>query len=194
MAPTVNPTAAALLGLLARADMSGYDLHRTAQDVFGDFWTVTRSQVYRELARLRDNGLVTAGETGPRSRRPYALTDSGREAFGAWIAQEPGAETIRFPLLMTLTFGDWVGRERLLAFAAAQRPAHEARLAEYRRGVVDAREHGQAFSAATVAFGIRYEQAVLDWMDALPELLADVPAHPPSTGHARNREFGHRDP
>ncbi len=76
----VNSTAAALLGLLHDGPLSGWDLWSTAQLVIGDFWTVTRSQVYRELAAMAQAGLVVSGETGPRDRKPYALTDAGREA------------------------------------------------------------------------------------------------------------------
>ncbi|MGH3500967.1 MAG: PadR family transcriptional regulator [Nocardioidaceae bacterium] len=172
----LNPTAASLLGLLATGDMSGYQLHQTAQTVFGDFWTVTRSQIYRELATMAASGLVAAGEEGPRSRRPYHLTDTGHDAFAEWIGQEPGPEVIRFPLLMTINFGAWLGRDRLLEFAAAQRPAHESRLARYRDIAATAEEHDQPYAGATVAFGIHYEQAVLAWMDELPALLDDVPA------------------
>lgn len=82
---------------------------------------------------------------------------------------------IRFPLLLTLNFGAWVGREQLLGFASRQRPAHEERLARYRELGQAALEYDQPFIGATVAFGIHYERAVLAWMDELPELLAGVP-------------------
>src|SRR4029453_3199109 len=96
---TLNATAASLLGLLHRGPMSGWDLAATAQTSIGDFWTVTRSQAYRELAWMDEAGRAEAGERGARARRPYTLTDRGRDAFAAWVAREPGPETIRFPLL-----------------------------------------------------------------------------------------------
>src|SRR5690348_4915463 len=77
----VNATAAALLGLLDDGPATGYDLVGAAQEFLGDFWTVTRSQVYRELAAMADRGLVTAGAAGPRDRRPYQVTAEGRAAF-----------------------------------------------------------------------------------------------------------------
>ncbi len=175
---SVNPTAAALLGLLAEGPRSGYELHQHAALVFGDYWTITRSQVYRELAGMAGNGLVEAGEQGARSRRPYAVTSAGRRVFADWIVAEPGVEVIRFPLLMTVNFGDWVGRERLLAFVEAQRPAHEQRLRRYEQQLAELTEQRLALTATTVAFGLRYERAVLDWMDEVPALLADVSEKP----------------
>lgn len=85
---------------------------------------------------------------------------------------------IRFPLLLALNCGAWVGRERVLDFATRQRPAHEQRLAGYLELQQATVGYAQPFAGATVAFGIHYERAVLAWMDELPELLVDVPAEP----------------
>jgi DNA-binding PadR family transcriptional regulator len=84
--------------------MSGWDLCATAEAVIGDFWSLTRSQVYRELAALAKAGLVIAGEAGSRERRPYRLTPAGRSAFRRWLVTEPGPEQIRDPLLLTMSF------------------------------------------------------------------------------------------
>jgi DNA-binding PadR family transcriptional regulator len=165
----LNPTSASLLGFLHEGDFSGYELVKVARQLIGDFWSLTQSQVYRELASLADRGLVTVGETGPRSRRPYRITDAGRAAFAAWIRQPPAGEQIRYPLLLTLAFGSHLDRETLLEFVADQRRAHERRLRDYRD--TGATMPLDAYQRATLAFGLRYEQAVLDWMDELPGLL-----------------------
>ncbi len=101
----LNATAASLLGFLHSGPKTGWDLVATAQREIGDFWSITQSQVYRELTAMAEAGLVEAGERGRRDSRPYAITDKGREAFAAWVAQPPGAELIRFPLLLTIVFG-----------------------------------------------------------------------------------------
>lgn len=167
----LNPTAASLLGFLHAGEASGYELVSTAQQVIGDFWTLTRSQVYRELTALARRGLVEAGPAGPRSRQPYRLTDEGRAAFAAWLAEPPGSEQIRYPLLLTLAFGSALDHDRLMGFIAEHRTAHEKRLADYREQ--EAAGLPDRFAAATLAFGIRYEEAVLAWMDELPGLLAE---------------------
>ncbi|HEY1642112.1 MAG TPA: PadR family transcriptional regulator [Streptosporangiaceae bacterium] len=168
----LNPTAAALLGFLAGGELSGYELTKAADEIIGDFWHVTRSQVYRELASLSERGMIVPAGTGPRARQPYRITEAGREAFAGWVARQPQLEQIRYPLLLTMAFGTWLGADRLLEFAAAHRPAHEERLARYQslredRGL-------DSYQKATVAFGIRYEEAVLGWMGELPAILADA--------------------
>ena len=90
----LNATAASLLGFLHDRPMSGYELAATAAAVIGDFWTLTQSQVYRELASMADDGLVMAGERGTRDRRPFAITDAGREAAERRQASPGGCQQV----------------------------------------------------------------------------------------------------
>ncbi len=167
----VNSTAAALLGLLHDGPMSGAQLVEAAADRFGSFFSVTRSQVYRELTALEAAGLVVAGDPGPRDRRPYELTSAGKAAFRDWLSQEPGQEQIRYPLLLTIAFGRHLEPARLASFVAAHRSTHAGRLEGYRKLRDDAGGGLDAYATATLDFGIRYEQAVLDWFDHLPNQL-----------------------
>ena len=85
----LNATAASLLGFLTNGPASGWDLLRTAQLVIGRFWSITSSQVYRELAAMEREGLIVRGDTGPHDRRPYALTPAGQQAFTTWVRRSP---------------------------------------------------------------------------------------------------------
>ncbi len=167
----LNATAASLLGFLHERPMTGWDLVATAQALIGDFWSLTRSQVYRELATMERNGLIRAGEIGARDKRPYELTDEGRASFAAWVEREPGQENIRYPLLLTLAFGKHVAPERLAAFLASHRQIHAARLEGYEAIASGAGDGLDPYARATLDFGIRYERAVLDWFDHLPPEL-----------------------
>src|SRR5688572_14084574 len=109
----INPTAASLLGFLSEGPMTGWELDAAVEGSIANFWNVTRSQVYRELRTLAELGYVEAGDAGPRDRRPYAITDAGREAFSAWIVRDPGSPIVRMPLLLTVFFGRHLPPERL---------------------------------------------------------------------------------
>ena len=166
----LNATAASLLGFLHEGPMSGYELVTTAQRRIGDFWSLTQSQVYRELSSMCNAGLVTAGERGRRDRRPYTLTDAGRAAFVEWVNREPAPESIRFPLLLTLLFGSHVEPARLAGFLARHRAMHSERLAGYetqRASLPPDAAAADPFALATLDFGIAYERAVLAWFDGL---------------------------
>ena len=79
-------------------------------------------------------------------------------------------EQIRYPLLLTISFGRHLPPGLLARFVLEHRAAHAERLAAYHH---DRQTLGDddAYTAATLDFGIRYEQAVLDWFDALPAAI-----------------------
>lgn len=169
----LNATAASLLGFLHAGPMTGWDLVAAAERQIGAFWSITQSQVYRELTAMAADGLVVAGERGARDRRPYTITDKGREAFATWVAQPPGEELIRFPLLLTVVFGAHLPPGLLASHLARHRELHASRLAEYREDLARAEAAPPGFGPdvylrACLDFGLRYERAVLDWFDNLP--------------------------
>jgi DNA-binding PadR family transcriptional regulator len=170
----LNPTAASLLGFLHDGPMSGWDLVTRAQERIGEFWSLTQSQVYRELARMAEDGLVEAGEPGTRARKVYEITAEGRAVFSDWVSESPGTETIRFPLLLTLAFGRHVPADRLASFLVRHRIIHADRLAAYEKQRGDmppGLEEIDPYAVATLEFGIVYEHAVLQWFDQLPRSL-----------------------
>ncbi len=165
----MNATMGSLLGFLHEGPQSGWDLVATAQRMIGPFWSLTQSQIYRELATMAADGLIEEDEVGPRERRPYRLTDAGREAFAEWIDQQPGVEQIRYPLLLTLAFSRHLSPERLAEFVRHHRATHAERLAGYDAELAEAVRAGAGpQDLVTLDFGIRYERAVLDWFDNLP--------------------------
>ena len=173
----VNATVGSLLGFLHHGPQSGWDLVTTAQQVIGAFWSLTRSQVYRELASMAQQGLVVAAaETGPRERRVYELTDAGREAFLHWLRTEPGAEQIRYPLLLTLSFRRHLPDAEVAGFVRRHRHEHAGRLETYLQQRDAALAAGAtAVDLLTLDFGIRYETAVLQWFDAMPAEVSGGP-------------------
>jgi DNA-binding PadR family transcriptional regulator len=184
----LNATAASLLGFLHEGPMTGWDLVGRAQERIGDFWSLTRSQVYRELAAMESDGLVEAGARESRDRRPYALTEAGRAAFAEWVDREPGPETIRYPLLLTMAFGRHVPAERMAEFVSTHRAVHAERLASYERAHADLTAEGRdPYARATLEFGLTYEKAVLAWFDGLASEIrgdrafVDMPRTEPET-------------
>jgi DNA-binding PadR family transcriptional regulator len=171
--PVLNATQGALLGFLHGGQKTGWDLLQEAASGLARFWNVTSSHVYRELKTLEDRGLVRARERGTRDRRPYEITARGRAAFAEWIAQEPGPEQIRIPLLVSLWFAQHLDDETVAGFVAGHRHMHETRLTEY-RAVETQLAGGDPHVRAVVQFGIAYEEAFLAWLASLP--FASEPA------------------
>lgn len=187
---TLNATAASLLGFLHDGPMSGWDLVETAQLVIGNFWSLTSSQVYRELLTMADKGLVTREEKGARERQPYSITDAGRAAFAEWVAQEPSPETIRFPLLLSISFGRHLAPERLAMHIRKHHTMHLERYAALEQ--LARNDVGDPYLQATLRFGLGYERAVLDWFDSLPESMsrADLAHRNRTSADPRTEEQG----
>lgn len=102
------------------------------------------------------------------------MTEAGRAAFADWLAQEPGPETIRHPLLLTVAFGRHLPADQLAAFLSAHREVHASRLAHYEHRRADTTDTPDPYALATLEFGIAYERAILAWFDHLPP---DLPAN-----------------
>jgi DNA-binding PadR family transcriptional regulator len=167
----LNATAASLLGFLHDGPMTGWELVALAEQRIGDFWILTQSQVYRELATMSAAGLVEAGPPGPRDRKPYTISAAGRAAFADWLNREPGRDQVRIPLLLTLAFADHLPPGRLTELVAARRAEHAERLARYEAAREALRGTADRTRRLTLEYGLRHERAVLDWFDALPDLL-----------------------
>ncbi|HKV17485.1 MAG TPA: PadR family transcriptional regulator [Mycobacterium sp.] len=75
----------AALGLLAQQPGSGYDLLRTFEKSMANVWPATQSQLYGELNKLADSGLIEVTDIGPRGRKEYRITPSGRAELRRWM-------------------------------------------------------------------------------------------------------------
>jgi DNA-binding PadR family transcriptional regulator len=168
--PELNPTAASLLGFLHRGPLTGWELGRALGDSIGNYWNVTRSQIYRELRDLAERGYVDVGVPGPRDRTPYSITEDGRQAFSDWIVQDPGPDLVRSRFLLTVFFGAHLEPERLRQILADALRLHERQL-EHHRALAALLPPNvfQSFTAATLRLGIAYEEMMVSWLTSLME-------------------------
>lgn len=83
----------AILGLLSKADKSGYDISSEFKDAIGQFWSAKHSQIYIELKKLLEEDSVTQyiEMTGIKlERKMYKLTPKGREELQKWLLELDG--------------------------------------------------------------------------------------------------------
>jgi PadR family transcriptional regulator, regulatory protein AphA len=80
----------AALALLSAQPMTGYELIRYFDDTVGLMWSASDSQLYPELRRMEEEGLIR-GETVPRGergeKRRYSITPRGRAELRAWVSR-----------------------------------------------------------------------------------------------------------
>src|SRR3954454_13615800 len=77
----------ALLGMLSVEPATGYDLAQKFDVSLATAWHASHSQIYPELARLHEAGMVEVVGEGARRSRTFAITDAGREELRAWLLE-----------------------------------------------------------------------------------------------------------
>jgi DNA-binding PadR family transcriptional regulator len=161
----LNATAAALLGLLHEGPATGGQLVSAARDRFGSFFSVTRSQVYRELPALADAGLVRLGKQGPRSSQQYVVTAAGKKAFKNWLGSEPGPDHLRSPLILRLVHANALtARQRSGLIESAKKVYAE----EQDAARAAAKSADDPYAKAVAEFGVARARAVLKLLDSIP--------------------------
>jgi DNA-binding PadR family transcriptional regulator len=164
----INATAAALLGLLHEGQMTGGQLMATAEERLGRYWSMTRSQVYRELPALAELGYVKLGKPGPRSSQPYSITPAGKRAFLRWLTEEPSRDALRNSVALRIAFGDKQSATQLHKLQETAVDHHNEELAQSRELAKEAKKEGNEYAAAALEFAIGYHKTALAWLKTLP--------------------------
>jgi PadR family transcriptional regulator, regulatory protein AphA len=157
----------ALLGAIAERPRTGYGLLKHFEQSLAYVWPASHSQIYPELARLRDEGLIEETETGPRNSRTYAVTEPGLAEIRRWLRETSPDRRVRSDAALR-TFFLW-----LLEPSEAEGQLERER--EYWLGVLAQLEaireeprgsnrKEQAYGLALES-GIRTTQAKLDWVE-----------------------------
>lgn len=87
-----------ILTVLSTRDATGYDITKEFSSSIGYFWKASHQQVYRELNKMGQQGLVTCvlePQDGKPDRKVYSITDAGRSALGEWFDQPTAHPTVR---------------------------------------------------------------------------------------------------
>ncbi len=166
----------ALLGLLARAPLSGWDLAQRLDMPAGYFWSAGHSQIYPELKKLERAKLVKHTKVEQRDRpdkKVYALTAAGRRALRRWVTT-PLAPAPKRDELMLRVYSLWLADPAdAVAFVRDQEAVHRRRIAEYETHQADVEQHWAAelddprsprfATYATLRRGLGYERELADW-------------------------------
>jgi PadR family transcriptional regulator, regulatory protein AphA len=184
----------ALLGLLAGSPMSGYELNRKFERSLLNVWPAGHSQIYPELARLSEAGLIRQSGSGARGKKTYEITPAGLDAVRAWLRTEPDHAS-RNPAFLRVFFLWLMEPEEAIAFLENEALVHEAKLIDFQESATGREREGDeawAFGLA-LEWGIRYEQGILEWNRWAREQIADRAASASAKGRvSRRRLVGRR--
>jgi DNA-binding PadR family transcriptional regulator len=161
----------ALIGLLAGEPASGWDLSRRFQEILGSVWPAGHPQIYGELRKLQDEGLIEVDSRGPRGRKAYRATEAGVAEVHRWLTATPVDHTLRLePLLRAAFF--WLMTPAELADHLDREAVYYHDLARKYRDLAEAKDRGdyghspQTESLRTaLEASIRVNEALGGWAD-----------------------------
>lgn len=167
----------AILGLINREPMSGYDITRefNSNDL-ANFWYAKHSQVYPELARLMEEGLVTCeiviqGEK--LEKKVYSITETGKQQLQEWLMRdEPLEATPKDVFRLRMYFSDFMTPEQLKNHLSNQLQKHILKK-KYLDEIMLTNHNNTAPAVGTKEFGdfmvlegaIMREQSYIDWIE-----------------------------
>ena len=168
----------AILGLLSYRPMTGYSLKEVFDNSISHFWHAHLSQIYRELSRMEENGLV-ASEVQQREGRPdrkvYHITSRGEENLQSWLVSFPQKLVMSYndEFLLRLYFGGRIDRDEIIFQMTKYRKETESRLSHFQslyRVIEDfSKKAGgpedRLYWELTLDMGVQLLRASLEWIE-----------------------------
>jgi DNA-binding PadR family transcriptional regulator len=166
----------AVLAALLEGESSGYDLAKGFDVSVANFWMATPQQLYRELERLAEQGLIQARivhqERRP-NKRMFSLTEVGREAIRQFTARPPKPSVIRDELMIKVQAADAGDAAAVRDFITERQEWAEGKVQRYERlrhRLLDGRSEADFLATAerigpylTLMRGISFEEENIRW-------------------------------
>jgi DNA-binding PadR family transcriptional regulator len=181
----------AILSLLARAPLSGYDIAREMKRPHAFFFGQAQiSQIYPELARLQAAGLVTSAQVeqqGKPDKRVYTLAPAGLQQLQRWLVESTPIQEVRSELLIK-AHSLWLAEpEAALARFREYERYHADQLAGYEANLTELEEQWGASLVLmdsprfgdylTLMRGVGFEREYVRWLRWVVAILEERMRH-----------------
>jgi DNA-binding PadR family transcriptional regulator len=163
----------AILGILERAPLHGYEIRKRLGTELGPFRALSYGSLYPALRRMVDAGLIGTKAGDPttkgsrRSRIAYRLTDAGRERLEKELSSagasswEDGTFDVRFSMF------DRTDPETRLRILEGRRTRLTERLDEAAAAFRRVRDRHDAYTAELQRHGLETVEREVEWLDRL---------------------------
>jgi DNA-binding PadR family transcriptional regulator len=166
----------AVLAALLAGESSGYDLAKDFDASVANFWMATPQQLYRELDRLAEQGLIQARivhqERRP-NKRMFSLTAAGHDAIQQFTTKAPKPSVIRDELMVKVQAADAGNAPAVREFILERLQWATAKLQRYERlrtRMLDGRTEDDYLAQAerigpylTLMRGLSFEEENIRW-------------------------------
>jgi DNA-binding PadR family transcriptional regulator len=171
----LTPTGQVILGMIALGSQTGYDIKQMVDKSTRNFWAASYGQIYPELRRLEEQGLIE-GQSDPRggrARTVYELTPAGQAALSDWLdaTGEPSFE-VRDEGMLKLFFSDIGTPDQRIRNLRAMRHSHQNTVTQLEQLDVNA-DHMGTGPKLTLELGLGLHRAIVEWCDTAVQRLLE---------------------
>ncbi|MER6944519.1 PadR family transcriptional regulator [Nonomuraea sp. NPDC000554] len=164
----------AVLGLLSEGAASGYDLMKLFDVSLANVWPATQSQLYSELGKLAEAGLVRVAAEGPRGRKEYSITDEGLAELRHWVTEVEPTRVMRSDMLLRVFFLHQVDRLKARDYLRRQRELvaqHVERMEGMREYIESGEDNLSVYGRIALEYGLRLGKAQCEWAEWAEEQI-----------------------
>lgn len=163
----------AILGLLNRKSMTGYELKKEFETTLFEFWNAKYSQIYPELKDLYDNKLVNFNievSGNVLQKKLYYITESGKKYFYDWIAQLDNKYVIqKDEFKLKLYFSDLLNKDERNSLLLKELEIHSKALMHFKTNLLKFDNIPPSNDTDFVDYlvllgGIKREEMVCEWL------------------------------
>ena len=171
----LSPTAYVILGMVSREPRSGYEIKAVVDETTRFFWAASYGQIYPELKRLSEAGLVEGVDAsrGERKRSVYAITADGEKELKAWLRKAPATSEMREEGLLKLFFAGVLPLEEAVATLRAMREQRLGLAARLRSMEPKALAKEDPFPLMVLRGGIEFNEWFADWCERMERRLLE---------------------
>lgn len=176
---SLSATAYVILGMLCKSPMSGYEIKAKVDNSTRFFWAASYGQIYPELRRLSEGGLVKGVDepTGGRKRTVYEITVDGEKELKAWLRQPPETFEMRDEGLLKLFFAAALPPAEAVEIVRTMRHHRETVNQRLRELEPTKDEEMSAYPLTVLRCGIEFTDWFIDWCKRTEErILASAEA------------------
>ncbi|MFZ6872061.1 PadR family transcriptional regulator [Undibacterium sp. Di27W] len=170
----------ALLTSISEKPSSGYDLARRFDKSIGYFWHATHQQIYRELARMEEQGWVESSEVegGRAGKKQFKVLPNGTEELRRWARESSEPNRQRDEMMVKLRADAAIGPLGLAAEFERRLQLHEQELQTYRD--IEKRDFSSSLLSREdklryliLKAGITFEESKIQWTREALQILRE---------------------
>jgi PadR family transcriptional regulator, regulatory protein AphA len=173
----LSATAYVILGMVSREPRSGYEIKAAVDNTTRFFWAASYGQIYPELKRLAEAGLIKGVDAsqGDRKRTRYAITADGRAELKDWLRKPPETAEMREEGLLKLFFSGVLKPAEAVETLRTMRQ-RRLELTERLRSLEPAKAEAQPedpFPLMVLRAGVEFNEWFADWCERMEAQLLE---------------------